>query len=218
MGAPSLAAPRVVRRRLAPAALAALAGLVGLALLLLMGVLGAVFGLHPLFSGGYRPSTVARQEIPPAYLRLYIAAGQRYGEDPWILAGIGAVETDHGRSKAPGVRAGVNFFGCCAGPVQFSVVGSPSTWDIYGVDGNNNGRISVYDPADAIPAAARYLLASGAPGDYHAALLAYNHAEWHVARSWPRRRSTAVTPWRPATRRSWTPPQGVTCSRTHGSR
>jgi hypothetical protein len=152
-----------------------------LALLILMGVLGAVFGLHPLFGGGYRPSLLARAEIPAAYLRLYIAAGQRYGVDPWILAGIGSVETDHGRSPAPGVHAGVNFFGCCAGPMQFSVVGSPSTWDNYGVDGNDDGRISVYDPADAIPAAARYLLASGAPGDYHAALLAYNHAEWYVA-------------------------------------
>jgi hypothetical protein len=42
-------------------------------------------------------------------------------------------------------------------------------------------RTSVYDPEDAIPAAARYLAASGAPDDYHAALFAYNHAEWYVA-------------------------------------
>ena len=65
--------------------------------------------------------------------------------------------------------------------MQFSVVGSPSTWDRYGVDGNHDGRISAYDPADAIPAAARYLRASGAPADYHAALFAYNHADWYVA-------------------------------------
>ena len=65
--------------------------------------------------------------------------------------------------------------------MQFSLVGSPSTWDSYGVDGNGDGRTSPYDPADAIPAAARYLRASGAPGDYRAALFAYNHAEWYVA-------------------------------------
>jgi hypothetical protein len=51
----------------------------------------------------------------------------------------------------------------------------------YGVDGNDDGRTSVYDPADAIPAAARDLAASGAPYDHHAALFAYNHAEWYVA-------------------------------------
>jgi membrane-bound lytic murein transglycosylase B len=98
-------------------------------------------------------------------------AGARYGIDPWILAGIGAVETDHGRSSAPGVRSGVNSFGCCAGPMQFSIRGKPSTWDRYGRDGNHNGH-TPSEPADAIPAAARYLRASGAPADYHAALFA----------------------------------------------
>ena len=57
----------------------------------------------------------------------------------------------------------------------------PSTWDRYGIDGNQDGRTSPYDPADAIPAAARYLRASGAPGDYHSALFAYNHADPYVA-------------------------------------
>ena len=108
-------------------------------------------------------------------------AGARYGIDPWILAGIGAVESDHGRSTAVGVRSGVNAFGCCAGPMQFSIIGKPSTWDRYGVDGDRDGRLSPYVPADAIPAAARYLRASGAPADYRAALFAYNHADWYVA-------------------------------------
>jgi hypothetical protein len=64
--------------------------------------------------------------------------------------------------------------------MQFSVVGSPSTWDSYGVDGDHDGRASPYDPADAVAAAARYLRASGAPRDYRAALFAYNHAGWYV--------------------------------------
>jgi hypothetical protein len=147
---------------------------------LLIGVYGAVFGLQPL-QGGYDPSKVATAEIPAEYLQLYQRAGERYGIDPWILAAIGAIETRHGTSLAPGVRSGVNSYGCCAGPMQFSVVGSPSTWSRYGVDGNRDGRRSPYDPEDAIPAAARYLRASGAPADYPTAIFAYNHAHWYVA-------------------------------------
>ena len=180
MLAPAVAAAAVRRRHLTPAVLAALAVLLGCALLVVMGVLGAVFGLRPLFSGGYQPSRLARAEIPPAYLHLYVAIGHRYGIDPWILAAIGAIETNHGQSTLPGVHSGVNAYGCCAGPMQFSLVGSPSTWDSYGIDGDHDGRVSPYDPADAIPAAARYLRASGAPRDYRAALFAYNHANWYV--------------------------------------
>jgi hypothetical protein len=175
-----LASAAVREPRLARRALIALLGLLGILLVLVVGVLGAVFGLQPL-QGTHAPSEAARAEIPARYLRLYQQAGERYGIDPWILAAIGAIETQHSQSTAPGVRSGVNAFGCCAGPMQFSIVGSPSTWDRYGVDGNRDGRRSPYDPADAIPAAARYLRASGAPADYRAALFAYNHADWYVA-------------------------------------
>jgi hypothetical protein len=66
--------------------------------------------------------------------------------------------------------------------MQFNIKnGPPSTWDSYGVDGNKDGKKRPWDPADAIPAAARYLRASGAPADYHGALFAYNHADWYVA-------------------------------------
>lgn len=120
-------------------------------------------------------SATAANSIPGDYLQLYQAAGQRYGI-PWnVLAGIGKVETDHGRSNLPGVHSGNNFAGA-GGPMQFL----QPTWDIYGVDGNGDGRKDRYDPADAIPGAANYLKASGAPGDLHKAILAYNHAEWYV--------------------------------------
>ena len=36
-----------------------------------------------------------------------------------------------------------------------------NAWATYGVDGDGDGDRDVYDPADAIPAAARYLRASG---------------------------------------------------------
>ena len=175
-----MATAAIPARRLAPGVFAGLLALLALGLVLVMAVFAAIFGLQPLQSG-YGPSAGARAEIPATYLRLYQAAGERYGIDPWVLAAIGSIESQHGRSRAPGVHAGVNAYGCCAGPMQFSVVGASSTWDAYGVDGNDDGRTSPYDPADAIPAAARYLKASGAPADYRAALFAYNHAAWYVA-------------------------------------
>src|SRR6266498_2050102 len=124
------------------------------------------------------PSRAARAEIPAGYLALYRASAQACPGLPWgVLAGIGKVETDHGRSRAPGVLSGVNAFGCCAGPMQFNVRnGPPSTCDHYGRGGN------VYDPRDAIPAAARLLCANGARGgrDLRGAVHAYNHSWAYV--------------------------------------
>jgi hypothetical protein len=167
-------------RRSARIVLPGLALLGTLALVLAMATVAMIVGVKPVTLGS-APSALARTEIPPIYLRLYREMGERYGLDPWILAGIGYVETQHGQSAAPGVHEGVNAFGCCAGPMQISLDGSPSTWDRFRVDGDGDGRMSVYEPADAIATAARYLKASGAPADYHAALFAYNHAEWYVA-------------------------------------
>jgi hypothetical protein len=131
------------------------------------------------------PSQAAAAEIPRHYLALYRQAGRgqvwrtRQGSRyvAWaVLAGIGKVESDHGRSSAPGVRSGVNRFGCCAGPMQFNLHnGPPSTWDTY-------GRGSPYDPTDAIAAAARLLRANGAPGQLDQALYAYNHSWPYVAK------------------------------------
>jgi hypothetical protein len=129
------------------------------------------------------PSTHAERSIPARYVRLYRDAGQVYGV-PWpVLAAIGAIESDHGRSTAPGVRSGVNAFGCCAGPMQFNTRdGPPSTWDRYGVDGNRDGRRDIYKPADAIASAANYLraLLLRADGDLGRAVLGYNHSRSYV--------------------------------------
>lgn len=129
----------------------------------------------------YGASALARSDIPADYLALYQQAGQKYRLDWAILAAIGKIETDHGRSREPGVTSGVNSYGCCGGPMQFWVAPPhPNTWDQYGVDGNGDGRTDPYDPADAIPAAAHYLRASGAPQDWRRAIFAYNHATWYV--------------------------------------
>src|SRR3954468_14466315 len=106
------------------------------------------------------PSRDATQSIPGRYLRLYREAARGSGV-PWsVLAAIGSIESDHGRSRAPGVRTGVNRHGCCAGPMQFNTRdGPPSTWERYGRDANHDGTPDVYDPQDAIPSAASYLRA-----------------------------------------------------------
>jgi hypothetical protein len=156
-------------------------GVVGAAAFAMM-VASLMGGLNAQDSSTSSPSALAVADIPPNILPLYLRAGQSRGLDWAYLAAIGKIETDHGRSNAPGVKSGVNAFGCCAGPMQFSVVGpSGGTWGTYGVDGNHDGQTSVYDPADAIPAAADYLKASGAPGDWDRAIFAYNHAAWYVA-------------------------------------
>jgi hypothetical protein len=117
------------------------------------------------------PAAAARADIPGGYLALYRAATKRHcpGLSWAILAGVGKVESNHGRAQLPGVRSGLNSAGCCAGPMQFNLTdGPPSTWARY-------GRGSPYDPGDAIPAAARKLCAEGAarPGGLVPAVAGY---------------------------------------------
>jgi membrane-bound lytic murein transglycosylase B len=128
-------------------------------------------------AGQPTPSSAAVADIPPAYLRLYRQAGARY-RLPWpVLAAIGKVESDHGRVWLPGVRSGSNWAGAC-GPMQIGCVpGSKAgnSWARYG-----HGR--PHDPANAIPAAARYLVDHGARRNLDRALFAYNHSWTYVAR------------------------------------
>jgi membrane-bound lytic murein transglycosylase B len=128
-------------------------------------------------AGQPSPSRAALADIPAGYLRLYRQAGTRY-RIPWsLLAAIGKVESDHGRAQLPGVRLGSNWAGAC-GPMQLGCVpGSKAgnAWARY-----DHG--SVYDPADAIPATARYLVDHGARRDLDRALFAYNHSWAYVAK------------------------------------
>jgi hypothetical protein len=139
-------------------------------------------------------SDAALTDIPPDYLAEYVTAARTCPALTWqVLAGIGKIESDHGRSSAPGVKSGVNRFGCCAGPMQFNLMnGPPSTWDTWGT----GVRAHVYDPAHAIPAAARKLCADGlarpeavgrdpcpqvhGSAALHTALRRYNNACWYV--------------------------------------
>jgi len=181
------AAGAIVRGRLSPGplvlggALLAGAGALTIVLLMVLSTLPFTMGATGVAGAGAPGdgvSALARREIPPAYLRLYQQAAQRYGLDWAILAGIGKVECDHGRDPDPSCtkEGTVNSAGA-GGPMQFLA----GTWAKYGVDGDGDGRIDRWDPADAIYGAGNYLRASGAPGDYRGAIFAYNHAAWYVA-------------------------------------
>jgi hypothetical protein len=129
------------------------------------------------------PSSAAREDIPAGYLTLYRRAAPRCPGLSWsVLAAIGKVESDHGRARLPGVRSGWNHAGA-AGPMQFGIgVGrAGNAWARFGRDYDRDGRRSVYDPGDAIPAAAEYLCAAGAPGRLGRAIYAYNHSPTYVA-------------------------------------
>ena len=130
------------------------------------------------------PSPAATRDVPAGYLALYQRAARSCPGLPWaVLAAIGKVESDHGRAQLPGVRSGANYAGA-AGPMQFGIgVGRAGhAWARYGRDLDHDGRTSVYDPGDAIPAAADYLCAHGAPRRLDRALVAYNHSRSYVTR------------------------------------
>jgi cell wall-associated NlpC family hydrolase len=126
------------------------------------------------------PTALARADIPPGYLVWYMGAAQTCPGLPWsVLAGIGTVESDNGKSDAPGVHSGHNFAGA-EGPMQFL----PATFDQYEVKADPGHPLSPYDPADAIYTAASMLCAKGARRGtltgIEQAVFAYNHAQWYV--------------------------------------
>jgi murein DD-endopeptidase MepM/ murein hydrolase activator NlpD len=126
---------------------------------------------------GGRPGPGA-ETIPARLMALYVAAERAYGV-PWnVVAAINKVETDFGRNLNVSSAGAIGW-------MQFM----PDTWARYGVDGNHDGEKDPDDPEDAIPSAANYLRASGAAHDLHAAIPAYNHAEWYYEQiiSWARR-------------------------------
>jgi murein DD-endopeptidase MepM/ murein hydrolase activator NlpD len=126
----------------------------------------AEFGSAPI---GVPNFVIDQFEIPPFLLPIYQACGTEYGV-PWqVLASINRIET------AFGTNLNVSSAGAL-GWMQFI----PSSWQMYGVDANEDGRKDPYNPVDAICAAGRYLKAAGAEEDLRDAIFAYNHADWYV--------------------------------------
>ncbi|MEA2444110.1 MAG: hypothetical protein QOJ12_1402, partial [Thermoleophilales bacterium] len=116
------------------------------------------------------PNFVIRKfRVPVFLLPIYQAAGIEYGIRWEYLAAINEIETDYGRN--------LNISSAGAlGWMQFM----PSTWKMYGVDANKDGKKDPFNPVDAIFASARYLKAAGGEKDMRRAIFAYNHADWYV--------------------------------------
>ena len=120
-------------------------------------------------------SATAEADIPVDALHDYQDAARTCNGLPWaVLAGIGKVESNHGRSTLPGVHSGANFAGAM-GPMQFLA----ATWSAYHAPGMGD----VYRHRDASFAAARLLCANGAgsPEGRRRAIFAYNHDWSYVA-------------------------------------
>ena len=131
---------------------------------------------------------------------IYSVAQTTFGVNWLLIASIHAQESAF--STAPSTYHGLNFAGCCGGPMQFNVTngggrGTGSTWDLvsssyrYGVrpaayDHPTARHPSIYDDYDAIMAAAHLLSADGATlaleqGAWNAAYDYYGHDAAGVA-------------------------------------
>jgi len=137
-------------------------------------------GIASLLGGGGPPSPTATGTIPAAMLTLYQQAATICPGLPWtVLAAIGTVESSNGTSNLPGVHSGANSAGA-DGPMQFE----PATFAVYDTPTPPGGvnPPDIYNPVDAVYAAARMLCANGAKGgaDLSAAIFAFNHATWYV--------------------------------------
>ncbi|MBC2902246.1 lytic murein transglycosylase [Streptomyces sp. PSKA01] len=90
------------------------------------------------------------------------------------------------RDSDGGALDGDAVYDRAVGPMQFI----PSTWAVWGADGNGDGRADPHNVFDAALAAGRYLCAGGrdlsVPGDLDAAILGYNHsgAYLRTVRAW----------------------------------
>jgi len=106
---------------------------------------------------------IGEPESAENLMAYYREASEDSGIDWEYLAAINLIETGMGRIN------GLSGSGA-QGPMQFM----PTTWD-------EVGEGDVFDPHDAIVAAARYLVRRGGPDDMPKALWGYNNSDEYVA-------------------------------------
>ena len=156
---------------------------IGTLLLVPVLIAAAVQGVASAVLGeSSQPSPTALADILGEYLTLYRqAATVCPGLDWSILAAIGKVETNHGRSTLPGARTGENSAGA-GGPMQFLQPTFDAVIARHPLPPGGANPPSRYNPHDAIYAAAYYLCDNGARNgrNLHQAIFAYNHADWYV--------------------------------------
>ncbi len=158
------------------------------------------------------PSEFALEDIPEPLLVAYRRAGSTCPGLPWtVLAGIGKVESDHGRFGGASLQANGDVVPRILGPVLDGTLpgtraiplpagGSPwhdhptfdraagpmqfltETFARFGVDGNGDGSATPHNAIDAIMSAAAYLCgSSGEVTNLREAILRYNRSEVYVA-------------------------------------
>jgi len=179
---------------------------VGLPLLAMAGLMGSpspAGGTGGINSDGIAPAAALAYQQAADAARSFAPPCQI---PPWILAGVGKVESAHGTSGGatidqngnvsppiigsalPGLGGdtdggawdGSATVDHAVGPMQFI----PSTWRSYGLDGNGDDVIDPHNIFDAALTAAAYLCASGGPmateDAWRRGLLAYNHSSAYV--------------------------------------
>jgi hypothetical protein len=137
---------------------------------ILLGGFGVLVGNWAGIAHPKIPQSTEVANIPPEYLVLYEQAATRFGLDWSVLAAIGEVETNHGRNAS---GCAPNAAGA-QGPMQFLPATFAHAAKLAGLV-----KPDICDPADAIPAAAAYLVSNGAPADWTRALYRYNPADWY---------------------------------------
>ncbi len=155
-----------------------------------LSIIGLVVGVAVLAAaagaGGGTPTdpesapggVTAGPALPTGWAGLEQAAAATCPDLSWsVLAAIGTVESDSGRSTAPGVRSGANSAGA-EGPFQFE----PATFRAHATVGPGGvDPPTPYDPVDAAYTAAALLCADGAgvaggATGLRDSVLAYNHS------------------------------------------
>jgi hypothetical protein len=129
------------------------------------------------------------------FYSIYAVAQRTFAVNWLLIASIHRQESAF--STAPGIYTGLNFAGCCGGPMQFNVTNGPvPTWRLvsdsfrYGrrpssYDHQTAKHPSIYDDFDAIMAAAHLLSADGAS-------YALDGAAWSAAYSYYGHDATGV--------------------------